>query len=46
MKYSLLPLVTTLILLPVPLIADVPSTGEQNMTVQVTVTVKATPEAA
>ncbi len=45
MKYSLLPLVTMLVLLPVPLLADVQSAGEQNMSVQATVTVTATPEA-
>ena len=46
MKYSLLPLVTMLVLLPVPLLADVQTAAEQNMSVQATVTVKATPEAA
>jgi len=46
MKYSCLPLVTTLILLPFPLLADVQTAAEQNFSVQVTVTVKATPEKA
>jgi len=46
MKYSFLPLVTTLILLPLPLLADVQTAAEQNFSVQVTVTVKATPEMA
>ena len=46
MKYSFLPLVTMLVLLPVRLLADVQTAAEQNMSVQATVTVKATPEAA
>ncbi len=46
MKYALLPLFTTMMLLPVTLLADVQTAAEQNMSVQATVTVKATPEAA
>jgi len=46
MNSSFLPLVVALILIPFPLLADVQTAAEQNMTVQTTVTVKATPEAA
>lgn len=44
MAYSSLPLAVALILIPLPLLADVQTAAEQNMTVQTTVIVKATPE--
>ncbi len=46
MNSSFLPLAVTLILIPDPLLADVQTAAEQNMTVQATVTVKASPEEA
>jgi hypothetical protein len=46
MKFSILPLAITLLLIPLRLHADVQSAAEQNMTVQITLTVKGTPEAA
>ena len=46
MNSSFLPLVVALILIPLPLLADVQTATEQNKTVQTTVAVKAKPEAA